>query len=259
MRLLPIRIAEDNNKRRIIVIPTGLNSEINLLVFAHLVFFLLYIAAEAVGLLEHPVSEGTVADFIRANLGLSYRIGELSSNWWISIFTFQFVHSDFLELMLSMGILWFFGHILKTHIGERKVVALYFACTVLSGIVFLASRLTFKIFSAGTGMMEGAFSGALGVMTAAVVFAGSSKWQVLGTRLIPLWHTSLIAVVLYLLFFYQHNMAYILVLACSIYTGYKYPLYRLRSNSSLGGIEAQPSSGARPLDNNPPGSLQRDL
>lgn len=235
--LFPIRLVK-SDKKESVTIRAGLTSELNLLVFAHLIFFLLYITAESVGLLEYPLSQGSLADFIRANLGLSYRIGELQSNWWISIFTFQFVHSDVLEFLLSMGILWFFGHILKHHIGERKVIVLYFACTALAGIVFLTSRLAFKIFSAGAGMMEGAFSGSLGVMTAAAILAGSYHLQ-LGSRLVSVWKLSAVLGGLYLLSFYQHNMAYILVVVFSLYAGYRYAFSRLRSADTWSNVEVQ--------------------
>lgn len=236
MRFFSIKIAEAKRARSISV-PVALKSEINLLVFVHLLFFLLYSAMSWTGLLEQPLAGGTITEFIRTNLGLSYRMEEMRPHWWISIFTFQFVHSNFLELMLSMGLLWLFGHILKEKIGERKVVLLYFACTILSGIVFVLSHFVFRIFSAGTGMMEGAFSGTLGVMTATVIFNRSLRLRIQGKRFIPLWHIFAFGIAIFLIFFYQHNMAFILVFACSLYVGSRYALYDKRSN----GYELKPS------------------
>ncbi|HUM67068.1 MAG TPA: rhomboid family intramembrane serine protease, partial [Chitinophagaceae bacterium] len=148
----------------------------------------------------------------------------------ISIFTFQFVHTNLPELMLSMTLLWLAGHILKEYIGERKVVLLYFACIIFSGVVFLFSHLIFTVFSAGTGMMEGAFCGTLGIMAATVTFNHSRRIRMYGGKFIPLWQVFGFGIAIYLVFFYQHSMAYILVLVSNLYGGFRYALYYQRSN-----------------------------
>lgn len=248
MRFFFIRIAE-GKKHQLISIPAGLNSKINQLIFAHLLFFLLYAIMGWIGLLEQPLADGTVADFVRTNLALSYRVEEMRAHWWISIFTFHFIHSNFLELVLSMGLLWLFGHILKEQIGEQKVVLFYFACAMLSGIVFMFSHFIFEIFSSGTGVMEGAFSGTLGIMTAALAFNRSSRLHIQGNRFIPLWYVFAFGIAISLMFFYQHNMAYILVFVGNLYAGYRYALYHLRPDAYELKLERNriPVSGTRPI------------
>jgi membrane associated rhomboid family serine protease len=216
----------DGKRSRSVAIPAGLKSEINLLVFVHLLFFLLYAVIDRTGLFEQSLADGTVSDFIGTRLALSHRIEDMQSYWWAGIFTYQFVHSDFLELILSVGLLWLFGHILKTKIGERKVILLYVTCVTFAAIAFFLSHFVFRIFSADTGIMEGAFCGTLGIMTACVIYSGTSQLHLYGGKSVALWKVFVFGTAFYLISFYQHNMAYILMLICSSYTGYRYAFTR---------------------------------
>ena len=208
-------------------VPFTTNSGINMLITAHVLFFILYFAMRAVGLLDYPVLAGTIGDFVRDFLAIPGRTHTLHSGWISGIFIHQFVHFDPFELLLSTSVLWFFGHILQGLLGQRTVIMLYFVTVVLSATAFILSHYVFEIFSGHGTIMEGAFAGALGVMTTTVIFFRSHQVRVFGKIYFALWQIYAVVLLISLLFLFKPSMAYALVYVSSIWIGGQYAISRL--------------------------------
>ncbi len=202
--------------------PIELKTGINLLIILHLLLFILYSISGWTGLLQQPWADGTVDDFIRYYLAASSLPDGFQSHWLSSIFTYQFVHFSKGELLLSISMLWLFGHILQSKLGQIKTLMLYFMFVILSAIVFNLSHLIFPIFSGPGGIMEGAFGGTLGIMTITVFLYGKYRLHLSKNIHFPLWKIYVAALLLSFIFVYKHNIAYILVYVSSIYIATQY-------------------------------------
>lgn len=200
----------------------GLRSLLNLLILLHILFFAVYCIIDWNGLLALPWSDGTIDDQIHKSLAVSSRAQDWPFNWTTSIFTYQFVHFSTGELLLSISMLWLFGHMLKKRVGQWKVIVFYFALACMSALVFNLSHLVFPIFSGPGGFMEGAFGGVLGVMTAGVMLYGGHRFQFGRHISFYLWQVYSIALLFSFMTVYKNNIAYVLVYACSMYVGIKY-------------------------------------
>lgn len=60
-----------------------------------------------------------------------------------TLFTYQFIHFDFLHLFINVLMLFFFGKLLLQYIGFKKVLPLYLLGGIVGGVVFA----TIKFFS----------------------------------------------------------------------------------------------------------------
>lgn len=78
------------------------------------------------------------------------------------LFTYLFVHGNFLHILLNMFMLWMFGSQLEMIFGTRRFLTYYFACGIGAGIiVVLSSFLFINTYSAPTVGASGAIFGAL--------------------------------------------------------------------------------------------------
>lgn len=179
---------------------------IQLLIMAHLTLFILAMSA----------ASKNITDFI-----LSSDIGSLSSHWW-SVMTYQFVHTEIHEFMLSMGALWFFGRILQKRAGCMAVLRLYAVSAVTGSAVFLLAHQIFPTFAGRNHMMEGAFISVLSIMTATLATCGSRYTLQFGGVSVLLWHVYLAVLATSLFLVYEHNIACILTYLAGIAVGFRY-------------------------------------
>lgn len=156
-----------------------------------------------------------------SNYVLSSNLDGVTSHWW-SVVTYQFVHTEIDELVLSMGALWLFGSILQRRIGGRKVLKLYFISAIISSVVFLLAHLIFPTFAGRNHLMEGAFISVLTIMTATVVICGSKQMRIVGKLSVSLWQVYLAILAISFVSIYQHNIACVLTYSSSIFIGIKY-------------------------------------
>lgn len=200
----------------------GLKNKINILILAHLVTFALYNILGWIGSLNLPFGEETIDHFIKYMLALSSRAQDLHISWSTGIVTYQFIHFNIGEVILSLSMLWLFGHILQNRIGQSKVVILYFIFVTISAVIFNISHVIFPIYSGPSEIMDGAFGGVLGIMTTTVFLYGKSRIEISKGRHLQLWHVYVAAVLLSFLWVYKNNMAHILVYICNMYVGARY-------------------------------------
>jgi membrane associated rhomboid family serine protease len=202
-------------------LPTGLNTNINFLIVIHMLFFALYLFSGHKDLLSQYWSDGTLNTFVNYEIPATYSLQRVNWQWFTSIFTYQFVHFNAGEFLLSITMLWLFGNLLREKIGSHKTILLYFAFVALSAIVYNLSHLLFPIFSGSRGIMDGAFGGVLGIMTTTLFFYGNHQLRLNSNIKLELWKIYVFALLLSLIFVYKHNIAYIIVYVSSIYMGVK--------------------------------------
>ncbi len=201
---------------------SGWGSGINVLILVHSVFFLVLTAIQWIGWLDASVGEGTVRDFVNDLLVLSGHSKYAPVDWVSAILVHQFVHFSVPEFLLSMGALWIFGHILRALVGEGRVLALYLAAVIFSAIAFVLSHYIFQIFSGHGTIMEGAFTGALGIMTATVVLFRSYQVRLFGVMHIALWQIYGAILLISIALLFKPSMAYILAYLSSVWLGCRY-------------------------------------
>lgn len=205
-------------------VPVELDSWMNLLIFSQILIFALYTFSYYTEVLDFPYGGETIYDFVTRGLALSSATEDLSGLGWLSVFSYSFFHFRIGDLLVNTASLWFFGKILQCKIGEGKVLQLYLLSTSFSAGVFIASHLIFPIFSDPGGIMEGAFGGALGLMSATVAFYGSYRVHLFRKVSFSIKEIYLLAFVLSLTFTFKDNLAYILVYISSTYLGHYYAL-----------------------------------
>ena len=228
MKMINNHQAQTRSSTALFKFSTSLRSQLNILLLLHVLFFAFYYVLVWNGLLSFPWADGTVDDHIRRSLAVSSGAQSWPFRWTTSLFTYQFIHLSAGELLLSISMLWLFGHILKSRIGQWKVIAFYFMLAIVSALVFNFSHLVFPIFSDPGGFMEGAFGGVLGVMTTTVLLYGNHQFRIGRNISFRLWQVYLIALLLSLIFVYKNNMACILVYVFNLYAGMKYARHLTR-------------------------------
>ncbi|HEY8402830.1 MAG TPA: rhomboid family intramembrane serine protease [Cytophagaceae bacterium] len=203
--------------------PFNLSSEINRLILAHLILYIIYLLIKYLVFTGYTISGQSIAYLVEHSLSLSSKPEVLpKAVSWISLFSFQFIHFNAGELLLSMFLFWLFGHILSMELGERKVILLYFIFTILSGVVFLLSHQLFQILSGPRGIMEGAITGVLAIMTITVTLNSSHHLYIGKDQRISLWHVYLCACLLAFMLVYKHNISFIITYLFSIFGGLHY-------------------------------------
>lgn len=197
------------------------NNGINLMIMAHILIFVVYTAATSTGLFEVQVGELTIGDYVQRYLTLTGGEDQTLAGWVSGIAAYQFIHINPWELLVSMSTLWFFGHMLRSRLDEQKVLSLYLVTILVAAIAFVLSYYVFQVFTGRSTVMAGAFSGALGVATAATFLNRTHSIRV-GRRMIPLWRIYVWGVLLPTALILKPSIAYVIVYIISIWVGGRY-------------------------------------
>lgn len=206
-------------------LPFGLYDNINLLIFIHLAVFGLFVLFGGASFVGHHFADQAFHERLRDFLGLSSRLHDLEHHWLIGLFTYQFVHFHLGELLLSVSMLWLFGHILQRRIGQYRVILCYFALVLATALFFLIAHLVFPVFSQPGGVLDGAFAGVLGIMTTVVMLYPKLRLRFGKSAWVHLWQIYGAALLLSMVFAWKNNLAYIIIYVSGIYLGASYGRY----------------------------------
>jgi membrane associated rhomboid family serine protease len=101
---------------------------------------------------------------------------------WATLFTYAFLHADWLHLLSNMLFLWVFGDNIEDALGHVKYLLFYLACAALAALTHLVFNLD------GNGPLIGASGAVAGVMGAYVLLYPHARVFVLArvVWLIPL-------------------------------------------------------------------------
>lgn len=213
-------------------LPLGWSGLINKIVWVHITLYAIYLLASAFVLVSPGLEDGIVSKFVRDYVALPGAARDRTLPWMVGVITYQFAHRSLPELVVSMVVLLVSGHLLKEHIGERRVFVLYVISAMLSALIFLFAHLMFPVFSGHHTYMEGALPGALGVFTMVVALRGSERIYLAGAG-IRVW--VLYAMVLAMAFtaFSQSSIASVLMYLAAIWAGLQYATMKLMRKAGL--------------------------
>jgi membrane associated rhomboid family serine protease len=98
---------------------------------------------------------------------------------WATLFTYAFLHADWLHLLSNMLFLWVFGDNVEDAFGHVKYFLFYGACAMLAALFHLAFNLD------GNGPLIGASGAVAGVMGAYILLYPHARVFVLAKIVIP--------------------------------------------------------------------------
>ncbi|WDR04629.1 rhomboid family intramembrane serine protease [Devosia rhodophyticola] len=99
---------------------------------------------------------------------------------WANLFTYAFLHADWLHLLTNMLFLWIFGDNIEDAMGHWRFLLFYLSCTGLAALAHLAFNLD------GNGPLVGASGAVAGVMGAYVLLYPHARVFVLARIVIPI-------------------------------------------------------------------------
>ncbi len=98
----------------------------------------------------------------------------------VTLFTYAFLHADWLHLGSNMLFLWVFGDNIEDALGHWKFAVFYLACAAVSALIYI-------LFALGTyTWLIGASGAVAGVMGAYIVLYPHAKVYVLFRLMIPI-------------------------------------------------------------------------
>lgn len=98
----------------------------------------------------------------------------------VTLFTYAFLHADWLHLGSNMLFLWVFGDNIEDALGHVKFAVFYLLCAAISGLVYI-------VFALGTyTWLIGASGAVAGVMGAYIVLFPHARVYVLAKIVIPI-------------------------------------------------------------------------
>jgi membrane associated rhomboid family serine protease len=98
----------------------------------------------------------------------------------LTLFTYAFLHADWLHVLTNMLFLWVFGDNIEDALGHVKFTLFYLACAALSALVF------FAFAGENGGWLIGASGAVAGVMGAYIVLYPHARVFVLFQIVIPI-------------------------------------------------------------------------
>jgi membrane associated rhomboid family serine protease len=99
---------------------------------------------------------------------------------WATLFTYAFLHADWLHLLTNMLFLWVFGDNIEDAMGHVRFLVFYMACAVIAALAHLAFNWT------GNGPLVGASGAVAGVMGAYILLFPHARVFVLARIVIPI-------------------------------------------------------------------------
>jgi membrane associated rhomboid family serine protease len=99
---------------------------------------------------------------------------------WATLFTYQFLHADWLHMLTNMLFLWIFGDNIEDALGHWKYLLFYLLCGALAGLAHLAA------FPDANYPLIGASGAVAGVMGAYILLYPHARVFVLARIVIPI-------------------------------------------------------------------------
>ena len=148
-----------------------------LLMINVVVFLVIRIINSVSELFLNPVLElFTVLEWLAVPADLSVL---LHKPW--SLFTYMFLHWDFMHLLFNMLWLFWMGKIFQEYLGNRKLLAVYILGGISGAFVFIAAYNIFPLFSTSLGIATalGASASVLAITVAAATLVPDYPIQLL--------------------------------------------------------------------------------
>lgn len=98
-------------------------------------------------------------------------IGALMEHPW-SLFTYMFLHEDFLHLLFNMIVLYFSGRIFMEYLNDRKLLTTYIVGGIVGAVFYIGAFNFFPVFdeSIGVSIALGASASVLAILIAVATY-----------------------------------------------------------------------------------------
>lgn len=115
------------------------------------------------------MGDGAMDGYVYDYFALSSGWGELLRKPW-TLVTYMFLHANVFHLLFNMLMLYVGGILFSQYLGQRKLVATYFASGVVGGLLYVVAWNFFPAFSSSTSVAVGASAAVLGIFTAVATY-----------------------------------------------------------------------------------------
>jgi membrane associated rhomboid family serine protease len=122
-----------------------------------------------------------------------------------SLISYMFLHKDFWHILPNMLMLFFFGKMLESYLGSKKVLGLYVVGAIFGGLLQVLAKNSFPVFNQiGDYPIIGASAGVMALAVALVTYAPQLETMLFGVvRIKIIW---IIGLFLITDFFQMHNV-----------------------------------------------------
>lgn len=122
-----------------------------------------------------------------------------------ALISYMFIHVDFWHILSNMLMLFYFGKILESYLGAKKVLGIYVVGAIFGGLLQVLAKNAFPVFnSVGDYPIIGASAGVMALAVALVTYAPQLEAMFFGVfRIKIIW---IIGLFLITDFFQMHNI-----------------------------------------------------
>lgn len=148
---------------------------------------------------------GTFISLLQLNSGFSFvtwfavpaDINNLIFKPW-TIFTYMFLHQDFLHILFNMLWLYWFGQIFLQHFDNKKLLSVYMVGGLAGAALFIISFNIFPLFSQAVpvSIALGASASVMAIVIAISVYIPNHKIHLMFLGSVPLKYIALFSIVL---------------------------------------------------------------
>lgn len=113
-----------------------------------------------------------------------------------SVFTYAFLHNDFLHLFFNMLWLFFVGRLFLTFFTQKQFFGLYVLASVFAGLVVIGSYQVIPILRGSLAPMVGASGAIMAILVGTAVYAPQYQVRLMLIGTVRLWHIAGVFIVL---------------------------------------------------------------
>lgn len=128
-------------------------------------------------------------------LSISSNPADLLWKPW-SVFTYAFLHNDFLHLFFNMLWLFFAGRLFLTFFTQKQFFGLYILAALFAGLMFIGSYQVIPILRGTVAPMVGASGAIMAILVGTAVYAPQYQVRLMLIGTVRLWHIAGVFIVL---------------------------------------------------------------
>jgi len=176
--------------------------------------------------------------FMHRYLGVPATLLEYALKFW-TLITYMFMHGGFRHIAVNMIILYWFGNILASYLGEKRLINTYFLGGIAGGIFYLLAYNLVFMFGAETQSIQqnsyliGASGSVLAIVVAAATIAPNHQVKLLLLPPITIRYIALALIVLTTLLDFSINTGGKLAHLGGVIWGYTY-IRQLQNGNDYG-------------------------
>ncbi|MEO9569964.1 MAG: rhomboid family intramembrane serine protease [Polaribacter sp.] len=105
-----------------------------------------------------------------------------------TIFSYGFLHADFLHILLNLITLYFIGYLFIEYFTQKQLLTFYVLGTLSGGILFILSQSYFPLFEGQTTVLVGASAGISAIFIGIATYIPNYQLKFRLIGFVKLWH-----------------------------------------------------------------------